>query len=160
MNPTHKPLFRTPFGRMPLLGALALLPAGPAFALAQCKPVADCASSGKPCNTYISQGDTRTLDTRVLPGASVIRVRVCTKADAVCKDGANVQTVSVFGYAGSQVVYTRHLNATDGYDTGGYTQVPSLTRLAARCSGASPGGDCLVAWQHCKQPLPLRAPGT
>jgi hypothetical protein len=127
--------------------------------LIQCRPSPNCGSADRPCNTYIDEGDTRTLDTRVLPGASVIRVRVCTKEDAVCKDGTNTQTVSVFGYAGSQVVYTRHLNVNDGYDTGGYTKLPSLTRLAARCSGASPGGHCLVAWQHCKEPLPLRAPG-
>ena len=142
-----------------LIAALALLPAMPAAALSQCKPVADCSSSGKPCNTYINEGDTRTLDTRVLPGASVIRVRVCTAADAVCKDGANTQAVSVFGYAGNNVVYTRHLNVNSGFDTGPHTELPSLTRLAVRCNSASPGAYCLVAWQHCKESLPLRSPG-
>lgn len=140
--------------------ALALmLGAGSAHAaLSQCRPSPNCGSADKPCNTYVSEGDTRTLTTSFQPGASVIRVRVCTKSDAVCKDGANTQTVSVFGYAGNQVVYTKHLNANSGYDTGGYTKLPALTKLNVRCSGASPGAYCLVAWQHCKESLPLRAP--
>lgn len=143
-----------------IFATLALLSSTPAFALSQCKPVANCAASGKPCNTYVHEGDTRTLHTSILPGASVIRVRACTKSDAVCKDGADSQTVSVFGYAGNTLVYTRHLNVEDGFDTGGYTKLPALTRLTARCSSAAPGGYCLVAWQHCKEPLPIRARGS
>lgn len=126
-------------------------------ALSQCRPAANCGSAGKPCNTYISEGDTRTLTTSVLPGASVIRVRVCPNADSVCKDGANTQAVSVFGYSGANVVYTKHLNVNDGLDTGAYTKLPALSKLAVRCSSASPGGYCLVAWQHCKEELPLKS---
>lgn len=141
--------------------ALALmLSAGTAHAaLSQCRPSANCGSADKPCNTYISEGDTRTLTTSFQPGASVIRVRLCLNADAVCKDGANTQAASVFGYSGANVVYTKHLNVNSGLDTGGYTRLPALTRLNVRCNSAAPGAYCLVAWQHCKESLPLRSPG-
>jgi hypothetical protein len=140
--------------------ALMLATGSAHAALSQCRPSPDCGSAGKPCNTYVSEGDTRTLTTSVLPGPSVIRVRVCTKADAICKDGADTQAVSVFGYAGEKVVYTRHLNANSGYDTGGNTELPALSKLDVRCSSATQGAYCLVAWQHCKESLPLKAPGS
>jgi hypothetical protein len=141
--------------------ALALmLPLGTAQAtLSQCTPSANCGSPDKPCNTYISQGATKTLSTSIRPGDSVIRVRVCLSADAICKDGANTQAVSVFGYSGTDVIYTKHLNINDGLDTGAYTRLPAISKLRVRCNSAAPGAYCLVAWQHCKEELPLQSPG-
>ena len=138
-----------------VLCALACLQAPQASALSNCAPVANCGTPDKPCNTYIAQGATRTLDTSFLAGPSVIRVRVCTQADAVCKDGADAQAVSVFGYSGATLVYTKHLNLNSGLDTGPYTKLPALTQLKARCSTVAPGAYCLVAWQHCKEALPV-----
>jgi hypothetical protein len=125
-------------------------------ALTSCRPSPNCGSADKPCNTYITQGDTRTLSKNYQIGTSVIRVRLCTNGDSVCKDGANTQAISVFGYSGANAVYSKHLNSNGATDTGSYTKVPKLTRLAVRCNSVAPGQYCLVAWQHCKEAPSLK----
>lgn len=141
-----------------LLASLALFAqATPAHALDNCSPSPNCGGPGKPCNAYINQGATKTLITDYTAGAAVIRVRLCLNGDTVCDGGKTPQAISIFGTSGGNAVYTRHLNLTDGQDTGPYTLIPSLTKLKVRCNSTT-GQSCHIAWQHCKESLPVQTP--
>jgi hypothetical protein len=126
-----------------------------AVTLVNCKPAKNCGAAGKPCNEYIHEGATETMSTNLLPQVSVIRVRVCTKSDSVCNDGADTQAVNVYAYKGAQLIKQWNLNQNSGYDTGGYTRVPGMTKLTIRCA-SSLTANCLVAWQHCLEPAKIK----
>ena len=142
-----------------LLTVLAcLLAAGTALAqLGQCRPAANCTAADKPCMKFVTEGDTQSLKPSPAAGDAVIRVRACNVANDVCKSVATNQTVSVFGYEGQRQIYFKTLSFQGDSDTGDYTKLPGLTRLAVRCNSVS-GQYCKVAWQICKEQLPVKSP--
>lgn len=136
-----------------------LIHSAPASAqLAYCTPAANCAAAGKPCDNAITHTDTESLGLSPVAGASVIRVKLCTQTDSVCDQYNTTQAVTVFGYVGTQVVYQKTLSSltADGdRDTGPYTRLPALTRLSVRCGNSGAGNLCRIAWQHCRESLPI-----
>lgn len=140
-----------------IIALLALVPVGAAMAkLSQCRPAADCTSADKPCLNYINATETESLTPSPVAGAAVIRVRACLAGVTdVCSGGPSSQTLTVFGYAGRKQIYQFTLNTVTGkLDTGPYTKLPGLTRLAVRCNSVD-GGNCRIAWQVCKEELPV-----
>jgi len=138
---------------------LCLLPAGVAVAeVGQCRPSPNCTSDEKPCVKFVTQGTTQSLKPSPAAGTPVIRVRLCGAAasDTCTKDGPSTQTVSVFGYKGSDQIYLQTLTSSETTDTGPYTEVPGLTRLAVRCNSTL-GQYCKVAWQLCKKELGVKS---
>ena len=126
--------------------------------LAQCRPAANCTSNGKPCVKFVTEGTTQNLKPSPAAGTPVIRVRLCGAAenDTCTKDGPSTQTVSVFGYKSSDQIYFKTLTSAGESDTGPYTEVAGLTRLAVRCNSVV-GQYCKVAWQLCRKQLPVKS---
>ncbi len=140
-----------------LIALLYLLTASMATAqLGQCRPAANCASADKPCVKHVTQGDTQSLKPNPAAGTAVIRVRACLGANDVCNSGVATQTLSVFGYKGREQIYFKTLSNSGDTDTGNYTKLPGLTRLAVRCNSVV-GQYCKVAWQICKEQLPVKS---
>jgi hypothetical protein len=143
-----------------IIALLALAPVEAAMAkLSQCRPAADCTAADKPCMNFIAETETESLTPSPVAGAAVIRVRACLAGvtDVCPGGGPQSQTLTVFGYAGRKQIYLFTLNTgvRGKLDTGSYTQLPGLTRLAVRCNSVGPGGNCQVAWQICKEELPV-----
>jgi hypothetical protein len=148
-----------------LLACIALIAhSAPAAAdLGYCTPAPDCSTTGKPCNKSIQHGITSNLALNPAPvgNGSVIRVRLCTKTDALCSDYNTTQSVTVHGFVGGAEIYTKNissLNPNDIRDTGPYTQLPRLTKLSATCGNAGAESSCKIVWQHCRTTLPLQTP--
>jgi hypothetical protein len=128
-------------------------------ALGFCTPAPDCTAAGKPCDNAITHTQTEELGLSPVAGASVIRVKLCTGSDSVCGNANSGQVVSVFAYSGNTLVGTWVLNSfsTNGIvDTGPYTKLPPLTRLAVRCNNSGVSNLCRIAWQHCRETLPIQ----
>src|SRR5689334_1916388 len=138
------------------LGLVLVFPAGARAALGFCRPATNCTAADKPCQNYIMEGDTESLIPSPVAGAAVIRVRACLPGTTdVCSGGPSSQTLTVFGYSGQTQIYQFTLNTVTGaIDTGGYTRLPGLTRLAVRCNSAT-NTNCRIAWQVCKEELPV-----
>ena len=144
--------------------ALIVHSAAAAADLGYCTPAPNCSATGKPCNESIkyTESDNLPLNPAPVGNGSVIRVRLCTKIDALCSDYNTTQSVTVHGFVGMAEIYTKNissLNPNDIRDTGPYTQLPRLTKLSASCGNAGADSRCKIIWQHCRTTLPLQAPG-
>ncbi len=146
-----------------LLASLVLIVNSAAAAdLGYCTPATDCSATGKPCTKSIQYAQTENLPLHPAPvgNGSVIRVRLCTKIDALCSSSNPTQAVTIHGFVGGEI-YTKTLNSTvpnGERDTGPYTELPRLTGLSASCGNAGGASSCKIVWQHCRTMLPVQTP--
>jgi len=121
-----------------------------------CTPAPDCGAEDRPCWDEVQHGKTKTYTQfGFLPGDSVIRVKLCTWGDPMCKNGNPIQAVSVFAHLpnSGQAIYSKwlgSLEADDPQDTGAVYFPTTIGSLSVRCNNPGAQSTCKVIWQHCR----------
>jgi hypothetical protein len=135
-------------------------------ALINCRPVKNCKAGDKPCFVEVTQRNWSISfvgsDTEENPlrSKAAIRIRACTGADDVCKNGTRDQRFNwhVVNQVTNQVVASGQLGSETGiYDTGAYTEIGPHTFFGGACLYGRQS--CKLAWQYCQLELPLVAGG-